>query len=238
MSQAVVPGFECLRHQNQWIWWNTALVDRLEPYHFDLQAWQAEGGAAPAAGRGSACRIQQDNVDWFLRHYRRGGLVGKLLHDQYWWSGLAKTRIVREMTVTSQLAERGLPVPQVVGGRVQRSGLIYRCDLITQALPVSASMAECLDELTQEQWTNIGKVIAALHAEGVWHADLNAHNILLDNDGGAWVIDFDRAQFRAPEQKWQQANLDRLWRSVCKISGGEDNAPQEQWQHLLAAYNS
>ncbi|MDD9892852.1 MAG: 3-deoxy-D-manno-octulosonic acid kinase [Gammaproteobacteria bacterium] len=238
MSQAVVPGFECLRHQNQWIWWNAALVDGLEPCHFDLQAWQTQGGAEPAAGRGSACRIQQGGADWFLRHYRRGGLIGKLLHDQYWWSGLANTRIVREMMVTGQLAERGLPVPNVVGGRVQRSGLIYRCDLITQALPVSASMAERLGELTQEQWTNIGKVIAAVHAEGVWHADLNAHNILLDNDGGAWIIDFDRAQFRPPDQKWQQANLNRLWRSVCKISGGEDNAPQEQWQHLLVAYNS
>lgn len=232
-----MPSFEWLRDQNQWIWWNPELVEALEPKHFDLAAWQASGETSPSAGRGSACRIQQGGVDWFLRHYRRGGLIGKLLHDQYLWTGAAKTRVVQEINITHQLEQMGLPAPKVVGGRLLRSGLLYRADLITEALPCESSMADALSALTTAQWQAIGRCVGEFHKQGLWHADLNAHNIQLAGEK-VWVIDFDRAQFKAPTTAWQQANIDRLWRSVCKISGGAENAPQSSWAQLLNAYNN
>lgn len=237
VSNALVLGFECQQQKNQWTWWNPRLTERLEQHDFDLRALQASGSAEPAAGRGSACRIERQGGDWFLRHYRRGGLIGKLLHDQYCWTGSAKTRVARELAVTQRLHDLGLPVPAVVGGRLQRRGLVYRCDLITQALPASQSMAEQQSQMTDSQWQAIGTTVAKFHQQGLWHADLNAHNILLA-DEQVWVIDFDRATFKLLSAKWQQANMNRLWRSVCKVSGGEGHAPAKSWQLLMAAYNT
>ena len=45
-------------------------------------------------------------------------------------------------------------------------------------------------------WRAIGAAIARLHRGGVDHADLNAHNILLDGRGAVSVIDFDRGRVR------------------------------------------
>lgn len=237
MSVADVSGFKSVCKPPHIIWWNPAASDGLENQHFDLQAWQQSGSAEPAAGRGSACRIPRAEQDWFLRHYRRGGLIGKLLHDQYCWLGQARSRVVREMGVTQKLYDMGLPVPMVVGGRLSPNGLMYRCDLITQALPVESSMAEALEVLSLERWAQIGVVLAKFHAVGLWHADLNAHNIQLSSEQ-VWVIDFDRAVFKAPATNWQRKNLQRLWRSVCKVSGEQTPALAASWKVLVEAYTA
>lgn len=234
MSTSLVPGFQLSKQDKQWIW-SRAELPPLVAADFDLAAWQSRGGAEPAAGRGSACRIQRQGAEWFLRHYRRGGLVGKLLHDQYLWRGLANTRVVREIVVTDALYRQGFAVPRVMGGRLLKSGCIYRADLITEALPCKSSMADALATLTTAQWAAIGACIAKFHQQGLWHADLNAHNIQLA-DEQVWLIDFDRAEFRDPSPAWQQQNLQRLWRSVCKLSGGEEHAPQQAWAQLINAY--
>lgn len=97
-------------------------------------------------------------------------------------------------------------------------------------------MAECLPSLSPAQWQAIAETVAALHGKGLWHADLNAHNILLA-DTQVWVIDFDRARFLSPARKWQQNNLERLWRSVAKVAG-DDQRYRGQWQQFLTSYNA
>ncbi len=89
-----------------------------------------------------------------------------------------------EWRLLALLTERGLPVPKPVAARYQRSGLIYRCDLITKRIanaePLSAVLARgglARGADPEMQWRAIGATIANLHRAGVDHADLNAHNI-------------------------------------------------------------
>jgi len=56
-----------------------------------------------------------------------------------------------------------------------------------------------------------------LHAAGADHADLNAHNILLDGDGVVSVIDFDRGRLRNGGS-WMRRNLARLQRCLLYTS--------------------
>jgi 3-deoxy-D-manno-octulosonic acid kinase len=53
----------------------------------------------------------------------------------------------------------------------------------------------------------------------VQHADLNAHNIMLGENGEVWLLDFDRGRLRTPGS-WRGRVLDRLARSLAKISNG------------------
>jgi 3-deoxy-D-manno-octulosonic acid kinase len=131
-----------------------------------------------------------------------------------------------------------LRVPKPVAAGYRRAGLSYRCDLITEriagARPLSAALAS--GALAQSTWQAVGTAIAELHAQGVDHADLNAHNILLDVNDAISVIDFDRGRLRAPGA-WTFRNLARLHRSLEKISVG-DRFTAAAWDSLMAGYQA
>jgi 3-deoxy-D-manno-octulosonic acid kinase len=113
----------------------------------------------------------------------------------------------------------GLPVPRPVAARYVRSGVVYRADLITEELPTRRTVAQALADapLDAVTWQAIGANIGRLHARGVQHADLNAHNLLLGDDGAVYVLDFDRGRIR-PRGAWEQDVLGRLRRSLVKVT--------------------
>jgi 3-deoxy-D-manno-octulosonic acid kinase len=119
--------------------------------------------------------------------------------------------------------------------------LFYRCDLITQRIvnadPLSAALAQ--GALPEPLWRAVGATVARLHRAGVDHADLNAHNILLDVTGAVRVIDFDRGRLRA-QGTWASRNLRRLRRSLAKISRDLPSGrfSDETWDWLMAGYRA
>lgn len=161
---------------------------------------------------------------WVIRHYCRGGLVGKVNHDRYRWAGLSETRAWREMHLLSELVTRGLPVPKPVAARVIRRGFYYRADIITEELknaePLSAALRQ--EHLTLDLWFEIGQTIRCFHDAGVYHADLNAHNIMIRGEAAIYILDFDRGEIREPKGDWQQDNIRRLRRSLDKLLHLED----------------
>jgi 3-deoxy-D-manno-octulosonic acid kinase len=197
-------------------------------------------------GRGSAWFIASGTRQWVLRHFRRGGFIARLSQDRYVWTGEGGVRAFAEWRLLDALTDRGLPVPQPVAARYQRTGLCYRCDLITQRIvnaePLSAALAQAA--LPAPLWRAVGAAVARLHRAGVDHADLNAHNILLEragvvNAGMAKVIDFDRGRLRAPGT-WAARNLQRLRRSLAKISRDwpSGRVSDETWDWLMAGYEA
>jgi 3-deoxy-D-manno-octulosonic acid kinase len=189
---------------------------------FDPEYWRARDELRPVTGgRGSAWFITSGKRQWVLRHYRRGGFIARFSADAYVWAGEARVRSFAEWRLLEWLTRRGLPAPKPVAARYRRAGLLYRCDLITQRIvgaePLSAMLA--LGAVSESMWHAVGAAVAQLHRAGVDHADLNAHNILLDVKGAVSVIDFDRGRMRAPGA-WSSRNLQRLQRSLDKISGG------------------
>jgi 3-deoxy-D-manno-octulosonic acid kinase len=201
---------------------------------FDPEYWRRRGELQEvAAGRGSAWFIASGVRQWALRHYRRGGFIARLSKDLYVWTGENRVRAFAEWRLLDLLTQCSLPVPKPVAARYRRSGLLYRCDLITQriagALPLSALLAS--GALPAQRWHTVGAAVARLHRAGVDHADLNAHNILLDTKGVVSVIDFDRSRLRA-QGAWAARNLERLKRSLAKIGHFSEDA----WEWFMAGY--
>ena len=207
---------------------------------FDPRFWVSHGRITPVAGgRGAAWFIDHGSEQWVLRHYRRGGLIARLSGDRYLWAGEARVRAFAEYRLLADLAARGLPVPVPVGARYDRHGLWYRCDLITRRIAGAASMSGALATapLGESTWRRVGSTIAELHAAGVDHADLNAHNILVDGQGAVSIIDFDRGRVRRGGA-WAGRNLSRLHRSLSKISSGlpPGRFSSDGWRSLIAGY--
>jgi len=174
-------------------------------------------------GRQSAWVVNGAYGRGVLRHYRRGGLVAKLLKDQYLWLGAAHSRAFQEADCLNWMHARGLPVPRAIAAAVWPAavwsvkapgGLFYRAAIIVEYLPDVTPLA-----LTLQHPQAVAQAIAAMHDAGVWHADLNAFNILLDEAGKVWLIDFDRARRCTLTPTRRQANLKRLRRSLIKVAG-------------------
>ena len=194
-----------------------ALNDWFEPEALAKRGWLT-GHAT--GGRGRVQFFSYRGSNYVLRHYHRGGKAAMLLDDRYLWTGLPHTRAWREWELLAKLVELNLPAPRPFAARVIKRGLFYRADLVTERIANTSSLAARLatGALPATTWCEIGRVIARFHAAGVWHADLNAHNVLLSSDGAATLIDFDRACFRPQSARWQEANLARLLRSLRKLT--------------------
>lgn len=202
---------------------------------FDPRRWQGAVDAVDTrGGRGAVWRVRGEFGEGVLRHYRRGGLVAKLVRDRYPWRGEDATRSFREFRLLAELAARGLPVPRPLAAGYRRAGLTYRADLLTQLVPESRTFAETFADATL--WPSVGRTLARFHREGVWHADLNAHNVLIDAEAIVWIIDFDRGRLRVPESAWQETNLLRLRRSLFKLGAGMRGDWPARWAELLDAY--
>ncbi len=221
------------------ILYDATALDHADDALFDPEHWR--GGAAvegSARGRATAWLITpRSGPAMVLRHYRRGGLPARLFRDCYLWSGLARSRPAREFALLARLTGLGLPVPAPLAVRVARTGLCYRGDILMGRMP-GRPLSELLaaGPLPEAVWQAVGAIIARFHDAGVFHADLNAHNILVDGEA-VYLIDFDRGALRRPG-RWRAANLARLRRSLDKLAGQlpgfSFNEPA--WQALMTAY--
>lgn len=205
---------------------------------FDRTGWlERAGSRGTAGGRGGALHVRGEFGDAVLRHYRRGGFVARMSDDRYLYTGSSRTRPFREFRVLARAHGEGLPVPAPIAAGYRRHGLAYSGDILVASVPDARTLAQLVAAGEPIDWATVGAAIAACHRAGFCHADLNAHNVLLDASGRAWLIDFDRARVRAPRHGWQQANLARLSRSLRKL--GADSAPSfaaRDWPALAAAH--
>ena len=177
---------------------------------------------AERGGRGSAWFVSDAEQQFVLRHYCRGGLPGRVSRDRYVFLGGELTRSFREWHLLAQLRHLDLPVPNPVAARYVRHGLVYTADLITERLMHVESLATLVatDRITSARLEAVGATLRRFHDAGVWHADLNAHNIQLDNER-VWLLDFDRGRL-LPRPVAGEANLRRLERSLRKVVAAAD----------------
>lgn len=210
---------------------------------FDPAALAGKGEArAGGTGRGDTLRFEAGGRSLLLRHYRRGGMAQRL-GDRYLRLGLRRSRAWRELALLAYLHGHALPVPPPVGARVVPAGILSpfcRAWLLTEYLANTRTLTQALraGALEADTWSRLGALLARFHAAGVDHADLNAHNILLDGGGNLYLIDFDRGRLRCNRGQWCERNLARLRRSLDKLAGQEAKFAfsDADWAALVRGY--
>jgi len=219
------------------ILYDPSLVSSPGPELFDPAHWEGRLAGRAQRGRGNLLFVDTGTAQWAVRHYRRGGMAGRVLADRFAWCGEALSRSFREWRMLARLHAAGMPVPRPVAAGWRRRGLTYVADLVTERIPGAIPLSAHIGAGGAVEWRAVGRVIRALHDAGACHADLNAHNILLDPAGKVWLLDFDRGRFRAPG-RWQRENLDRLSRSLRKIAaqGVGPGFDAAGWSELRAGY--
>lgn len=227
--------------KSQYILFDKALVDDIDDTVFDPDYLQKQDMiTGQAQGRGTTWFFTHGQHHLVLRHYRRGGFISNLSKDRYIWTGLNQTRAWQEWHLLAKLSQSGLPVPQPFAARIIHRGLFYTADIITVLIQDVITLANTLQQrkLGITGWENIGKCILQLHNSGLYHADLNAHNILLTSKNAAYVTDLDKGRILPLRHQWQQNNLKRLHRSLRKLTADDKDFhfTEEDWSVLVASY--
>ncbi len=209
---------------------------------FNVDFWQKKDAITGSSqGRYTTWFIKHLTEDWVLRHYYRGGLIEKISHDKYLFCGLKNTRSIAEFQLLNTLYKEGFAVPKPIAANMTQHGLFYRADLIIERIKNASDLLAQLEAnpMTAQEWFALGVCIALFHQRGVYHADLNAKNILLA-DNKFYLIDFDRGAIRKPHVSWKQANLKRLLRSFNKEKGKSPTLAftNKDWHQLLQGYQS
>jgi 3-deoxy-D-manno-octulosonic acid kinase len=220
--------------------YDPSLVDKIENVAFDQDAW-SDAPTAPgySGGRGKTLFIGDEQNPWVLRHYYRGGFTGNWLNDAFVWLGEARTRPFVEWLLLQRLIELQLPVPRPVAGRYVRRGPLYTADLITVLIPDVVPLSTRWGEgsLDAQLWRRVGSLVAQFHAANVYHADLTAHNIQINSREDLFLLDFDRGRIMRRRGSWSERNLNRLHRSLRKISRENSyDFSDREWNWLLAGY--
>lgn len=225
---------------NSMVWFDDEIITDPSQPLFDALYWQEQDKVVgSASGRGTTWFVQLDTMQAALRHYRRGGLFGKLVEDHYWFTGWEQTRSLQEFNLLRVLIESGVNVPRPIAARAVKTGLTYQADLLSERIPNAKDLVSILQEnpLPEAMNQKVGQEIAKMHNVNVNHTDLNIHNILIDEQEKIWIIDFDKC-CQQPDGDWKQGNLERLKRSFLK----EQDKRQIKWQEtdfeaLLDGYN-
>lgn len=222
------------------MWYNPDIFPDCSSAVFEPSYWQQHNAITGSAeGRGTTLFLHYQGHDLVLRHYRRGGLIGKWVDDSYFFTGFSRTRAWQELILLSKMKALGLPCPTPVAAGVTRVGPFYSADIISQKIANAQDTHNLLlrESLTQQIWQKIGQTISQFHNAQVYHHDLNIHNIMLDTSDKVWLIDFDKCTFKSGNN-WKVDNINRLQRSLNKEQSkySDYHFSPRNWEWLLAGY--
>ena len=200
-----------------------------------------------SSGRGQAWFVELAGISAVYRQYMRGGMVARLNRQTYISLNHENTRSFKEWRLLQWMLKQGLPVPRPVAASICRIPFsyspFYQAQILVERLPDVETLDYMLSQrvIEGEIWLAVGQCIRRFHNAGIYHADLNANNILLNAQSTVYLIDFDKGELREGQQenaRWKQENLLRLKRSLNKQQSihQQYNFTEENWQVLLAAY--
>ncbi len=227
----------------EYILFDSEVFTNPDDISFSVKTWANRSAIIGfAEGRGTTFFVDYQGRELVLRHYKRGGKVAEYIDDQYFWTGLARSRAWREFKLLEYMQQVSLPVPRPVAAHVERQGLLYRADLITQRIRHTHLLLNELENnsLQQGHWVALGGMIRRFHERGIHHVDLNVKNVLLDEGGRFYLIDFDKCSHRKVTTFWQKSNLMRFKRSLQKavLLNPEIIFTEQNWNWLLQGYNT
>ena len=224
------------------ILYDRQVISEISEDRFTPGGWlhaEPVSGALRSSGRGNTMFVGNVPRQFVLRHYLRGGMIGKIVRDSYLWSGEASSRPFAEWRMLAKMADRGLRVPRPAAALYRRHGPFYSADIITVRIPNVVALSEHIAAapLPAEFWESLGAAVQEFHRIGVFHADMNAYNLQIDKDGDLWMLDFDRGKL-LPPGPWQQKTLSRLHRSLHKIVGLNPKLhfQHANWEQFLEGY--
>lgn len=193
---------------------------------FDPERLCSQQTGSMHAGRGTMPALEIEpgtHARVLVRKYRRGGLLRFFLPDVFFSQG----RSFDELAVTLAAARAGIPVAEIVAvARLRTAGILHRHYLVSRELPDCCDLpawfqAGAANEDVETLARSLAGLVRRMHDSGLYHADLNLKNILVNREDARrlFIIDWDKSTLRQRPlgQVARQRNVIRLCRSAAKL---------------------
>lgn len=136
-------------------------------------------------------------------------------------------RVLTELAITEEALRRGVPVPEPLGAIVERFAPgVHRGMMVTRALN-GMTLWEFVrtdddPKVRGHVFRLVRHAVDTMHGAGLFHADLNLHNIFVTPVAESFsivILDLDKARLypRALPNFMRRRNLARLARSIRKL---------------------
>lgn len=186
---------------------------------FHPQQVENLGTVSSLSGRGNLRRLEWSSGSALLRQYRHGGLLRFLTGSRF----CDGERPLRELSLTAQIFQSGIPTPPPLAAATFGSFPFYRLFYLSQEIQGQDLLSFLQKEkdflLRQRVLERAGQLIRRLHDFGVFHADLHPKNLFVENGTQrVLILDLDRSQkFSELSQAQRLKNLTRLYRYGKRI---------------------
>ena len=219
------------------LWAQESQLDALRELglHLPLR-WRDYLRAGLAGGRGKIAFVETRERRLHLKQLRRGGALRKMWRDRF----PGRERLLANLETPARAIAAGVATPPAVALLLLPGPPgFYRGFLAVEALEAEDLASRWVrGAATEEDWRAAMGVIRSLHEAGIEHPDLNLGNIMIDDDGKAWVIDLDKARCHekaldADRCEAARRRFERSYRKVARQQGVE--ATDRDWQQLYEA---
>ena len=179
----------------------------------------------PTAGNtsvlGGRTALTFEQIDEFgpvaIKSYSRGGWIRYLIKQRY--LKLGKTRAQLEFELLQVVRNLGINAPEPVA-YAHRGCIFYQAWLVSRAIkhPLSLALLSLKDEKkTRQAMESVIGQISLLIQNGILHVDLHPGNIVVDEAGQIFLVDFDKGQIHhGDREKLRDRYLTRWQRAVTK----------------------
>jgi len=127
-----------------------------------------------------------------VKYYHRGGIVRHFIKKKYIKFG--KTRGQREYEILQKVRSLGISAPEPIAF-AYHGHLFYQAWLVTREIKQHQTLAELSmlnEERTRFVMKNVIEQVSTLIKKGILHVDLHPGNVIVDNKGKVYILDFDK----------------------------------------------
>ncbi len=223
-------------------WWILRSGFAVPPDRRIWESWiRGERGdrLAVRGGREPVRLLSLESGQAVLRHTRHGGALRAIRGDSFWGSG----RFLAELRASEALQAAGAPTPEILGIFLKRvGGPCFQGWFISRYIGDGANLRDWSHERFGDPMERArvlrlsARSIAAMHAAGCSHRDLNLANLLLAGET-VYILDLDGARLRTVLSLRERcANLLRLYRSLAKETGRNEPLSKGDRLRFLKSY--
>ena len=200
------------------LWFSPGLESADPDAVIDALALPPNGESSVLGGRGCVTHTEIPGFGRVvIKHYTRGGVFGRFIKHTYLRCGPIRSRV--EFDLLAQVRALGVNVPEPLV--VATSGLLlYRTWLIIREVPEKRTLADLAladEDRAREAMDKLLVQVTSLVRNGIYHIDLHPGNVLVQQDGTLFIIDFDKAcRFRGGITELRNRYIIRWRRAVIK----------------------
>ncbi len=218
--------------------WNIIYDDKLVP-EIDRSFFERETHRnnpyfrIDTTGRGDTIFFKHHESNLVLKKYIRGGLVKHISRDKFVFISEKTVRSFAEFNILNKMTNAGLNVPKPVAAFYERDVLFFKSKILCTEIKNCCNLHEKLlnRSLNEHDWKSLGVQMNNFFINRFYHPDLNAKNILFDENNKIFFIDFSSPPRLSPSFMQKNFVLRRVWRSLKKLSTRNNIPfPQIGWE--------